>query len=111
MQKAGFKEIKIYEDPYLVKIINRFLITDNVNSCMNTLIYWKNLSCIVYAYDPEATVSNYRNPDGSNAVKVVQPSIITLLSGFYWFAKAFPFTKKFLQTMRRDKEANRQKFI
>lgn len=90
-------------DPYLVKILNRTLplSTDEEELCFNTMKVWKNISCISFRYNSEYFISSYRNLDGSSAIKVSQPPILTLgNSRFYWFAPNSPYAMKFLETMR-----------
>lgn len=70
------------------------------------LIQHKNVSCILSPNDLDYTISNYRNSDGSSALRVAEPPILKLLLRFFWFAHGSPYAKKFLQILRRVEETN-----
>lgn len=92
-------------DPYLQKIYDRTLVTDNLTTCYNDLIVWKNTSCITFSFNPELVISRSRNSDGLPTVKVAQPHLLKL-TGFHKFPAGSPYALKFLAIMRRIKETS-----
>lgn len=94
------KEIKP-NDEYLTRIIDRTRIVDNIVDCIETLNNWKNVTCITYEF--LAKIYQAKFPD---AMKVAKTPVFTVNGRFYVFAKASPYAMKFLEVIRRAREAD-----
>lgn len=92
--------------PYLIKILNSTLTVNKMNSCLNTIMKWKNVSCIDITIDPEYYVSYFRNPDGSAAIKAALPYIYETVHTFYQFANGSPYAIKFQNILQKVEESN-----
>lgn len=94
------------KEHFLLKILNRTLINNNTNDCFNTLIKWKNVSCLVHPPNTEMFISTYKNPDGSRAMKAAEPSIFSIPISFHLFADASPYAMKFFEVMHKINEGS-----
>lgn len=93
------------EDPYLLKILNRTL--KGNDECLDTLIKWRNLSCIRIPLDPKEHLSWFGNStDKTPTLKVAKPPILSQPPGFYWFAIGSPYAKKFSEIIQRIQETS-----
>lgn len=96
---------KNLDDPYISEVLRRSVVDENVDGCFDTLIKWKNVSCVCTDDDSEWIILNYGNPDGSPAMKMAQPRLFSN-KGFYMFPDGSPFALKFLEVMRRVREGS-----
>lgn len=108
---SWYKNISRFHDEYLWKIINRTLYVDDFKHCRNTLIKWKNVSCISYDILSQVLITNFRDPNGYPLMKIAKPSILSKSHHFFWFTDGSPYALKFLKILRRARETGLMHFL
>lgn len=85
---------------HLKNLIKRMRRNIDLQECLDILMKTKKILCIALKHDAEILINQYRNIDGSCAIKIAEPPL-AFMEFFYYFEDASPFAKKFANTLRR----------
>lgn len=96
--------LEIIDDPYLLKVLNRTIVVDEMPECLSTLKNWKNVSCIMIPHEPDLVITRFQSSDGSPTMKIACPPVYTIDLTHYWFSDGSPYAIKFTRLMQRIKE-------
>lgn len=72
--------------------------------CVQELMKTKSMACLMSDVDAESFISMYRNPDGTDQIKIVKPPLFEDFY-FYIFISASPYAEKFAKVIRKINEA------
>lgn len=101
--KFDYSQINLKEstnDHYFLKIIEKTLSMDWV-SCVNIFIENQDVSCFMYDYIAEYTVSSF-----PSIMKIAKPPITEDKNLYYWFVDGSPYDTKFYEILQRIREGN-----